>query len=343
MLFSFGVHEHALTTITTQGWNSTEGNEYFEKQKYNTDHANRKTSQNFMNMMRTVADKMQAATGIFTLPDRRPTMLAFGFAPGGFVEKALALNPAAEVTGLTLGDKVCGIPILVKSKRLTFHPADITLLAADMGLRLPDDIPHDHPDAANFLPKMIRPRATFDLVTAEGGVLRPHQALVGAHREHREAHRLATAQLALSLSRVKQGGSMIILLHKPETWNCLSLFYTFSKFAAIQLFKPSDADGRAPHQYKSSFYLVAKNVQSQSDVARTAVKQWTKEWKVATFGTGEEYEEVVRDHSLNVDQVLEEYGKEWLELSKDVWEIQRDGLRQKEFTKGGLPDDSAPV
>lgn len=287
-----------------------------------------------MNMMRTVADKMQTATNIFTLPERRPTMLAFGFAPGGFVEKVLNLNPTAEVTGITLSDKVCGIPILVKSKRLTFHPADITLMAADLGLHLPDDIPQDHPDAANFLPKLIRPRALFDLVSAEGGVLRPHQVLVGAHREHREPHRLAAAQLALSLSRVKQGGSMIVLLHKPETWNCLNLFYTFSKFAKIELFKPSDADGRAPHQYKSSFYLVAKNVQSQSEVARAAVQQWTKEWKVATFGTGEEYEEVVREHSMDVDQVLEEYGREWLELGKEVWEIQCAGLRQKEFTKG---------
>lgn len=296
-----------------------------------------------MNMMRTVADKMHAATSIFTLPARRPTILAFGFAPGGFVEKALALNPTAEAIGITLSDKLCGIPILVKSKRLTFHPADITLMAADLGLAVPDDVPQDHPDAARFLPKLIRPRALFDLVTVEGGVLRPHQALVGAHREHREAHRLAAAQLALALSRVKIGGSMIVLLHKPETWNSLSLFYLFSKFAQIELFKPSDADGRAPHQYKSSFYLVAKNVQSQSEVARIMVKQWTREWKAATFGTGEEYEEVVREHALDVDQVLEEFGKEWIELGREVWVIQRNGLRQKEFTKGDLPEDVAPV
>lgn len=310
-----------------QGWNSTEGDEYFKKQKWHTDNADRDTSQKFMNMMRSVADKMETATGIFTLPGPRPTILAFGFAPGGFVQKALKLNPTAQATGITLSDKLCGIPVLVKDKRLTFYPADITLMAGDMGM-FPDEIPPDHPDAKNFLPKLIRPRATFDLVTAEGGVLRPHQALLGSHREVREAHRLKVSQLALAVSRVKKGGRMIMLLHKPETWNSLTLFYTFSKFAKIQLFKPSQQ-----HQYKSSFYMLAFDVQSQSEAARTAVQQWTREWKVATFGTDEEYEGVVREHALDVDEVLKEFGPKWLELSKQVWEIQRDGLKEKSFTQ----------
>lgn len=90
-----------------QGWNSTEGDEYFKKQKFHTDNADRDTSRKFMNMMLAVADKMQAATGIFTLTSRRPTVLAFGFAPGGFVAKILKVNPAAEVTGITLGNKLC--------------------------------------------------------------------------------------------------------------------------------------------------------------------------------------------------------------------------------------------
>lgn len=280
-----------------------------------------------MNMMRSVADKMEIATGIFALPGPRPTVLALGFAPGGFVQKALKVNPKAQAIGITLGDKFCGIPVLVKDKRLTFHPADITLMAGDMG-KLPDELPPNHPDAKNFLPKLIRPRATFDLVTAEGGVLRPHQALLGSHRELREAHRLKTSQLALAVSRVKKGGKMIVLLHKPETWHSLSLFYTFSKFAKIQLFKPSQQ-----HQYKSSFYMIARDVQSQSEAARTAVQQWTREWKVATFGADEEYDTVVREHALDVDQVLKEFGKEWIELSRQVWEIQRDGLKEKSFTQ----------
>ncbi|CAN8100502.1 unnamed protein product [Discula destructiva] len=321
-----------LHELREKGWNSTEGYEYFKKQKWHTDNADRDTSRNFMNMMRIVADQMETATGIFTLSGSRQKILALGFAPGGFVEKALKLNQYAEAIGITLSNKLCGIPILVKDKRLYFHPADITLMAGDLGM-LHDEIPPDHPDAKEFLPKLIRPRATFDLVTAEGGVLRPHQALLGSHRKQREAHRLMAAQLALALSRVKRGGRMIVLVHKPETWNSLSLFYTFNKFAQIQLFKPSQDDSRAPHQYKSSFYLLAMNIQSQSEAARTAVKQWTKEWRTAMFGTDDEYDEVVREHSLDVEQVLTEYGEEWIKLSMQVWEAQRDGLKAKSFTK----------
>lgn len=284
-----------------------------------------------MNMMRIAANQMEAATGIFSLGIDRPTILAFGFAPGGFVQKALELNPTAQAIGITLSNKLCGIPILVKDKRLTFYPADITLMAADMGM-LPDEIPRDHPDARNFLPKMIRPRAMFDLVMAEGGVLRPHQTLLGSHRRH-EQHRLMASQLALSLSRVKPGGRMIVLMHKPETWNSLVLFYTFSKFAKIQLFKPSQKDHRAPHQYKSSFYMLAQNIQSQSDAARAAVKQWTQEWKAATFGTYEEYEKVVLEQPLCTEQVLREFGEEWIRMSMQVWEAQCAGLKAKSFTK----------
>lgn len=200
-------------------------------------------------------------------------------------------------------------------------------MAADMGM-LADEIPPSHPDAPNFLPKLIRPRATFDLVTCEGGVLRPHQALLGSHREQREAHRLKASQLALALSRVKQGGKMLVLLHKPETWNSLSLFYAFSKFATVKLFKPSQQ-----HQYKSSFYMLATDIQSQSEEARRLVRQWTTEWKVVTFGSDEEYQEVVREHAFDVDEVLEEYGKEWIDLSMQVWVTQRDGLKEKSFTK----------
>lgn len=279
-------------------------------------------------MMRNVAEKMQTATEIFNLTTSpRPTILGFGFAPGGFVEKALVLNPTATATGFSIGHDVGGIPVLIKDARLRTHYADITLMAGDMGMEL-DKIPADHPDAKNFLPKMIRPRAQFDLVTSEGGVLRPHISQLGIHREFREAHRLKAAQLAMGLSRVKNGGKMIVLMHKAETWNTLSLFYIFSKFAKVQLFKP---DGE--HQYKSSFYMLATDVESQSEAAQAAVKTWTREWKVACFGTEDEYNVELAKNKLDVDKVLWDFGDQWLELGRGVWERQKEGLKVKSFTQ----------
>lgn len=317
----------ANTNVTGQGWSNPEGEEYFKKSKYHTDNADLFTSKNFLRMMRGVSNKMQEATGVFSLSAKRPSILGFGFAPGGFIEKALNVNPTATATGVSLPDKVGGIPVLVKDERLTTVYADITLMAGDMGISH-ENIPASHPDANNFLKKKIRPSARFDLVTSEGGVLRPHVARLGSHRDQREAHRLKASQLALGLSRVKLGGRMIILMHKAEAWNSLCLFYTFSKFAKIRLFKPDQE-----HQFKSSFYMIATEIQSQSDEAEIAVKQWTQEWKVATFGTDDEYQQVVRQNTLEVEMVLREFGEQWIRLSEDVWNMQLKGLKTKSFTQ----------
>lgn len=310
-----------------QGWSNPEGEEYFKKSKYHTDNADLFTSRNFLKMMRNVANKMQTATGFFCLSAKRPTILGFGFAPGGFIEKALEVNPTAAATGISLSDKVGGIPVLVRDQRLTTIHADITLMAGDMGMDHAQ-IPGDHPDAGNFLNRKIRPRAQFDLVTSEGGVLRPHVAQLGSHRDQREAHRLKASQLALALSRVKPGGRMVVLMHKAEAWNTLCLLYVFSKFANIRLFKPDQE-----HQFKSSFYMLATDIQSQSDEAKMAVEQWTREWKAATFGTDDEYQVEVRKNALDVDVVLEEFGQEWIRLSQHVWNLQLEGLKSKSFTQ----------
>lgn len=268
---------------------------------------------------------MQQATGVFTLPGKRPSMLALGFAPGGFVGEALKVNPNVQVVGITLPIRDKGVESLVKSPRLDLIQADVTMLAVDLGVALAE-IPPDHPDAKRFLPRAIRPTQRFDLVTCEGGVLRTHQ--IASYREHREAHRLKASQLAISLARVKPGGSMVVLMHKAETWNSLCLFYKFSEFSDVRLFKPE-----VEHQHRSSFYMIATGIQSQSDKAREAVKQWTAEWKTATFGTDEEYTKQCQDNVLDADKVLKEFGETWVDLCREVWARQIKGLERKSFTQ----------
>ncbi|KAH8756000.1 hypothetical protein F5883DRAFT_569828 [Diaporthe sp. PMI_573] len=73
---------------------------------------------------------------------------------------------------------------------------DITMLAEDMGII---DIPAEHPDAGNFLPRQIEETRLFDLVICDG---------------HAENH-----STALGLEHLTPGGTMIILLHKLEAWD----------------------------------------------------------------------------------------------------------------------------
>ncbi|KAI3392750.1 hypothetical protein diail_5229 [Diaporthe ilicicola] len=314
-----------LTEIRKKGWDNPEGDKYFERQRKLGDDANPETTKIFFGMMNRVGTKMQQATGVFSLTSKRPTMLALGFAPGGFVGEALKVNPNIQVVGITLPIKEKGVESLVKSPRLDLVQADVTMLAVDLGVPL-DEIPPDHPDAKRFLKRAIRPRQQFDLVTCEGGVLRTHQ--IASYREHREAHRLKASQLAIALARVKPGGSLIVLMHKAETWNSLCLFYKFSKFSKVRLFKPE-----VEHQHRSSFYMIATSIDSQSEAAQKAVKQWTTEWKTATFGNDEEYIKECRDNALDVDEVLKEFGKSWVDLCREVWARQIKGLERKSFTK----------
>ncbi|ROW10380.1 hypothetical protein VMCG_02022 [Cytospora schulzeri] len=314
-----------LSEIRQKGWDNPEGDRYFERQRHLSDNPDEQTSKIFMGMMQRVGAKMQDATGVFTLTSKRPSMLALGCAPGGFVGTALKVNPDVQVIGITLPIKDNGVECLVKNRRLSLIEADVTMLAADLGLA-EADIPPDHPDAENFLARQIRPRQQFDLVTCEGGVLRTHE--FASYREHREASRLKTAQLAIALARVRPGGSMVVLMHKAETRNSLCGFYTFSKFARVRLFKPD-----VQHQHRSSFYMIATDIQSQGEAAQRAVRQWTSEWKAATFDTDEEYREVIRGNAVDTDEVLREFGEEWVEMSREVWKIQIQGLQKKSFTK----------
>ncbi|KAG8167306.1 hypothetical protein KVR01_002995 [Diaporthe batatas] len=297
-----------LTEIRKKGWDNPEGDKYFERQRKLGDDANPETTKIFFGMM-----------------NRRPSMLALGFAPGGFVGEALKVNPNVQVVGITLPIREKGVESLVKSPRLDLIQADVTMLAVDLGFPL-DDIPPSHPDAKRFLKRAIRPRQQFDLVTCEGGVLRTHQ--IASYREHREAHRLKASQLAIALERAKPGASMIVLMHKAETWNSLSLFYKFSKFSEIRLFKPEKE-----HQHRSSFYMIATNIQSQSQAAKDAVNQWKAEWKTATFGTDDEYNRQCNANALDVNKVLEEFGESWVDLSREVWARQIKGLEKKSFTQ----------
>lgn len=123
---------------------------------------------------------------------------------------------------------------------------------------------------------------------------------------------------------------MVILLHKLASWHPLSLVYTFSKFSQVRLYKPKRA-----HATRSSFYMVASHVQSQSTEALAKIEFWKRTWKVATFGTDEEYWQEIRVDTQEVTKVLEEFGPELIRMGRDVWNTQRKGLENAPFMKGG--------
>lgn len=276
-------------------------------------------------MMQEIGEEMYRLTGALRISgSNKPTILDMCMAPGGFLVTALDKNPGACALALSLPISQGGHKVLLpESPDLTVDFLDITMLAADMGVT---DIPADHPDADNILPQRFDPCQLFDLVLCDGQVLRTH--VRAAYREMREARRLTVTQLAIGLEHVRNGGTMIVLLHKLEAKDNVSLLYTFSKFSSIKLFKP-----KRHHAKRSSFYMIATDIQSQHFEALMAVEEWKRQWRVATLGTDEEYVKVFGTARLDVEKLLEGFGDELVRLGREVWSTQATALRKAPFMK----------
>lgn len=140
-------------------------------------------------------------------------------APGVYLAKALKRNANAYAVDYTLlpsqGEL---IPILSDSENLKVN--FLTMLAADMDVK-PDEIPSDHSDSANFLPRHFKDDRSFHIVLCGGAVLRNRNR--AAYRFRYESRRLLQTQLALGLEHLRPGGTMIIFLHKLECLNNISL------------------------------------------------------------------------------------------------------------------------
>ncbi|CAG8904763.1 unnamed protein product [Penicillium nalgiovense] len=263
--------------------------------------------------MMKIAEELHQSTTALTIQQACPcpiNILDMCMAPGGFLKTALNKNPGSRALAFSL-PITCGghRSRLPKSPSIELRFLDITLLATDMGV---EQIPKSN--------------QLFELAICDGQVLRKHER--AAYREVREARRLTVTQLSLGLQFLRPGGTMILLLHKLEAWDTVTLVYTFSQFSSVQLFKP-----KSGHAKRSSFYMVATGIQSQSDKALRAINRWKRIWRVATFGSDDEYREELRKEDLQVETVIERFGQELVALGNEIWKVQANALKKAPFVK----------
>lgn len=251
-------HSVRVVSLTDldQGWKNPKGDAFFQKQRRNADKPSEKNERFFYDMMKKIGKETHECTGAFRVRGtNQPNILDMCMAPGGFLATALSLNPSAQAVGFSLpsqGGHKLRLPADDNS-RVTVKFLDLTMLAADMGVS-EKEVPPEHADAQNFhLTSQFSNGVIFDLVLCDGNVLRIHDR--PAYRERREVQRLQHSQLALGLERVREGGTMVVLLHKVESWDSVQMLYTFRRFSRVRVFKP-----RVGHTKRSSFYMIAKDI-----------------------------------------------------------------------------------
>ena len=230
--------------------------------------------------------------------------------------------------------------------------ADVTMLASEMLKGIDKTIPKGFSDATKLI--SLRPFVShkMDLVLLDGIVLRTHER--ASYRQQNEPLRLSTAQLVLGMQRIRQGGTLIMLMHKVDSWSSVELIYSkrsctyclscpnysrlltiadqknriaISKFASVELFKPKTA-----HAARSSFYVIAKNVDIESSSAAAAMAEWRYKWFMATFGRqeGAGVKKIEPDEML-VLGILKTFGQKLVQMGKPIWRIQADALARTAY------------
>ena len=252
-------------------------------------------------------------------------------APGAYTAIILERYPQASVDGISLSVDSGGykmvIPYGTEDRRVTVEFMDISMLLGEFQLNH-DDIPSNYPNPELFITDSPFQGMTYDLVLRDGQILRTHDR--PEYRENREPLRLLTAQLVYGMTRIVPGGTFVILLHKADAYDTCKLLQEFDSFSKISLFKPKKG-----HQTRSTFYLIAKNVQSNSTAAERAVESWRVMWRKATFGgscgtgmTGAEQEQEHHRDEGEVDDLMEKFGIRLIDLAQGIWSIQLEALKQ---------------
>lgn len=79
--------------------------------------------------------------------------------------------------------------------------------------------------------------------------------------------------------------------------------------------------------------MVATNVESQHPEAVEAVKRLKESWRIATFGSDEEYGKMALDKDPSVEKLVEDFGPELMKLGKAIWKRQANALAKAPFMK----------
>lgn len=279
-------------------------------------------------MTQAVGEGLASGTRIFDLQTTDPKVLDLCMAPGGFTTTAAKYLSGSVIDAITLPSHLGGLEVMATEFCHHIVYADITMYPREMNYEGP--IPTGHPDSTNF--DLSRPflGTMYDIVICGGAVGDRHP--MESYRDGCERSRLRASELVFALNRLKQGGSIVLLLHLVDSWDTACVIHALSQFSDIQLYKHPRI-----HAIKSSFYLVAKNIDLKHPAARASISYWQDLWKYLTFRESEDITCPVSSLFGSGDdfvrQLMDTFGPRFLELAQPVWRIQAEALSRAPFTR----------
>lgn len=275
-----------------------------------------------------IGNALASTTGVFNLRSACPEVLDLCMAPGGFSTTAKRELPGSLIDAITLPPQTGGYEVMANNICRQIIYADITMYSKEI---ISDEhIPAGHPDSENFETSRPYVGNHYDLVICGGAVGKAHSR--EWYRNECEGSRLTVSQLVFAMNRLKSGGSIVLLLHRIESWDTVCILHAFNKFSDIQLYKHPKC-----HAITSSFYLVAKNIDLNHEAAIISLYYWKDLWRYLTF---KEFEDIpsprsslYRDEDAFVREVLNDFGPQFLKFAGPVWKTQADALRRSSFMK----------
>ncbi|KAJ5644516.1 hypothetical protein N7507_010527 [Penicillium longicatenatum] len=317
-----------LRDLKEKGWKNEDGDRFFEERRKTASNPTRRTKESFYKMTCQIGEGLAEGTDIFKSKSPGLKVLDLCMAPGGFTTAAANNLLKPLIDGITLPPQIGGYEVLAKKYCQHIIYADITMYPTEMGYE--GSIPSGHPDANHFNTSRPLLDDSYDIVICGGAVGRDHPR--EEYRRDCEGTRLTVSQMMFAMNRLKNGGSMVLLLHRIEAWDTVCILNAFNQFSDIQLYKHPKC-----HAIKSSFYLVARNLDLDHPVAKQSVSHWRSLWKYLTF---KEFEDVsLPDSSLFgsndafVRSLIEDFGPRFQNIAQPVWECQAKALRKQPFTQ----------
>ncbi|ETS80436.1 hypothetical protein PFICI_07965 [Pestalotiopsis fici W106-1] len=322
------------TIERNKGWANEEADKHFMILQESADNVTLGTQRKFHEQMLSIGHDMDKLHNLSTDLEASgdAKFLDLCMSPGGFSGTILANSPNSQAYGVSLPVEKGGHPLCIEEQyttRIHVDWMDITMLSSEMGIT---EISADHPEVSRF--STLRPYEglEFGLVFCDGNVLRTHKR--ADYREAKEGIRLLTSQLVLAFQRIKKGGTLVCRFHKIERLETAALLYLFNKISKMSVFKPVSIHGA-----RSSFYMIAKDIQTDSPKAAQAVEEWKRQWREATLDLQSGQRKIIPDHNdpdriKMAKEIVENFGPRLVELAKPIWQIQTDALLNKPFNTG---------